>query len=142
MEVKHVQILKKQARTGRLSNFSGEILLVSSAQLMRATSGRRTREIRPVDFSETGDERPCRSWLCSVYGLLPNEIDAIIDEWVIPKSEIYNILGFSGDLTGCSCDDLQKFNWLWTVVAFSWSKYVESIAHSPDRHRHYVKRRR
>lgn len=119
------RILRKdRLQQGLYSKFSGELLYVSGAHIEESEERKASMGSAAVDFGETGDSRPRRSWLCPIYGLLPEEIDRLIEEWGVPKSPTYDTFGFSGDCTGCSYDDWRKFHWLWDVdpaLAWAWA---------------------
>lgn len=119
------RILRKdRPQQGVYGGFGGDLLYVSGAHVNESDEREANMGSAAVDWGETGDERPRRSWLCPIYGLLPEEIDELIAEWNIPRSMSYDTLGYSGDCTGCSYDDWRKFSWLWEVqpyLAWSWA---------------------
>lgn len=92
------------------SGFSGEHLWISGGRV--AESDRRAGNLGDgaVDFSETGDRQPRKTWIAPIHGLLDTEKAEYIDEYDIPETIAYDLLGYSGDCTACSFDDPRVLN--------------------------------
>lgn len=63
-----------------------------------------------VDFGETGDRHPRKTWLSPIHGVLDGEKEQYIEEYDIPETPAYDWLGYSGDCTACSFDDPRVLN--------------------------------
>lgn len=92
------------------SSFSGQLLWISGGRV--AESDRRAGNLGDgaVDFGETGDRHPRKTWLSPIHGLLDGEKEGYIEEYEIPETLAYDVLGYSGDCTACSFDDPRVLN--------------------------------
>lgn len=90
--------------------FPGEQLVISGARFDE--SDRRAGNLGDgqVDFGETGDRHPRKTWLSPIHGLLDDEKEDYIERFGIPETPSYDFLGYSGDCTACSFDDPRALN--------------------------------
>ena len=90
--------------------FSGQHLWISGGRI--AESDRRAGNLGDgaVDFGETGDRHPRKTWLAPIHGLLDGEKEQYIKEYNIPETIAYDFVGYSGDCTACSFDDPRVLN--------------------------------
>lgn len=91
-------------------SFPGSQLWISGGRV--AESDRRAMNLGDgaVDFGETGDRHPRKTWLAPCFGWLDGEKADYIDEHDIPKTIAYDFLGYSGDCVACSFDDPRVLN--------------------------------
>lgn len=91
-------------------NFPGQHLWISGGRV--AESDRRAGNLGDgaVDFGETGDRHPRKTWVAPLHGVLDGEKDRYIKEHNIPETPAYDFLGYSGDCTACSFDDPRVLN--------------------------------
>jgi 3'-phosphoadenosine 5'-phosphosulfate sulfotransferase (PAPS reductase)/FAD synthetase len=92
------------------SSFPGRLLFISGGRV--AESDRRAANLGDgaVDIGETGDRRPRQSWVAPCHGLLDSEKEAYIEEYGIPETIAYDVVGYSGDCVACSFDDPRVVN--------------------------------
>lgn len=91
-------------------SFSGSQLWISGGRT--AESDRRAMNLGDgaVDVGETGDRHPRKTWLAPIHGWLDGEKAEYIEEYDIPETLAYDVVGYSGDCTGCSFDDPRVLN--------------------------------
>lgn len=92
------------------SSFSGNLLWISGGRV--AESDRRAGNLGDgaVDFGESGDRHPRKTWIAPIHGLLDGEKEQYIEQYDIPETIAYDFLGYSGDCTACSFDDPRVLN--------------------------------
>lgn len=90
--------------------FPGQQLWISGGRV--AESDRRAMNLGDgaVDFGETGDRHPRKTWIAPCHGWLDGEKAEYIEERGIPETIAYAVVGYSGDCTGCSFDDPRVVN--------------------------------
>jgi len=91
-------------------SFAGELLCISGGRV--AESDRRAMNLGDgaVDFGETGDRHPRKTWLAPCHGWLDAEKARYVDAHDIPVAPAYDFLGYSGDCVACSFDDPRVLN--------------------------------
>lgn len=92
------------------SGFPGQLLYISGARVDE--SDRRAANLGDgaVDFGESGDRHPRKTWLAPIHGWLDEEKERYIEANGIPETPAYDWLGYSGDCTACSFDDPRVLN--------------------------------
>jgi len=90
--------------------FPGQQLWISGGRV--AESDRRAMNLGDgaVDVGETGDRHPRKTWLAPCFGWLDEEKAEYIEEFGIPETDAYPVVGYSGDCTACSFDDPRVLN--------------------------------
>jgi len=85
--------------------FSGQVLWISGGRV--AESDRRAMNLGDgaVDFGETGDRHPRKTWLAPCHGWLDEEKARYVEHYDISVTPAYDWLGYSGDCIACSFDD-------------------------------------
>jgi len=91
-------------------SFAGSQLWISGGRT--AESDRRAMNLGDgaVDVGEPGDRHPRKTWLAPIHGWLDSEKAEYIDEYDIPETLAYDVVGYSGDCTACSFDDPRVLN--------------------------------
>lgn len=92
------------------SSFPGQQLWISGGRVDE--SDRRAGNLGDgaVDFGESGDRHPRKTWVAPFHGVLDGEKARYIEEHGIPETVAYDFLGYSGDCTACSFDDPRVLN--------------------------------
>lgn len=92
------------------SGFSGQQLWISGGRVEE--SDRRAGNLGDgaVDFGESGDRHPRKTWIAPFHGVLDGEKEDFIEAHDIPQTPAYDWLGYSGDCTACSFDDPRVLN--------------------------------
>lgn len=92
------------------SGFPGQHLWISGGRV--AESDRRAGNLGDgaVDFGESGDRHPRKTWISPIHGLLDGEKADYVERHNIPETIAYDFLGYSGDCTACSFDDPRVLN--------------------------------
>jgi len=107
---------KERVEDGLYSGFSGQILNISGAYADESDQRARKMAQGAVEFGKTGDRKPRRTMMSPIYALTEDEVADLGDEWQIPRTVAYEILGASGDCTGCAFSQTGRFGNLWAVA--------------------------
>ena len=101
---------KQDTWDGVYRSFPGDLLFISGARV--AESDRRAMNLGDgaVDFGESGDRQPRKTWVAPIHGLTDAEKKEIIKAYKIPETLAYPVLGYSGDCVACSFDDPEILN--------------------------------
>lgn len=110
-------VLRKERVIDALyAGFSGDLLFVSGAYANESDSRARKMAQGAVEFGETGDRKPRLTMISPIYGLTEGEVANLVDGWNIPRTVAYEVLGASGDCTGCAFSQAGRFRNLWAVA--------------------------
>lgn len=103
---------KERVEEGFYRGFSGDMLILSGTYHDESDS-RGSKMSGAIKWGETGERKPRATVASPIYALTSDEVDELCGRWGVEEAPAYDILGSSGDCTGCAYDQAGRFANLW-----------------------------